>query len=156
MHYKSSHNPDNPTVFQIKDICILVLPKNHHFMNQSIQIRHLAKGVFHAMNTRDFDPFEHTITDDLALDFPGVGKTKGRRKTILLLKSILRKYPKLHFTVSETIAESDRVCVVWSNVGEEINGQPYSNSGVNLIYFLNGKINFISDYFKDTSFVKNT
>ena len=124
-------------------------------MNATNHLRKMAEGVFHAMKQRDFEPFLETITDNLALDFPGVGITSSSRKTILVLKSILRKYPKLHFNISETIAESDRVCVVWTNEGVDINGQAYSNSGVTLIYFLNGKINFISDYFKDTSFVNN-
>jgi hypothetical protein len=38
--------------------------------------------------------------------------------------------------------------------GEDIKGNPYKNAGVTLLHFNQGKISFISDFFKDTSFVK--
>lgn len=115
----------------------------------------LVLAVFNSMNSRDFDLFEKTITDDVAFDFPGVGRVEGRRRTILLLKSILRKYPVLRFDVSETISEGERTCAVWTNRGTSADGSSYSNSGVTLIHSHNGKITFISDYFKDTSFAEN-
>jgi ketosteroid isomerase-like protein len=114
------------------------------------------KGVFQAMNTRNFDEFEKIITDDVAFDFPGIGRTEGSRRTLLLLKSILRKYPKLHFTVTETIIDGDRSCAVWTNEGVDSKGNPYANSGITLLHFSDGKITFISDYFKDTSFVESS
>jgi len=122
-------------------------------MNKTSSMNEMAEAVFHAMNTRDFSGLEQFITEDVAFDFPGVGRTEGSRRTLLLLKSLLRKYPKLHFTVSDIISQEDRACAIWTNQGEDIKGNPYANSGVTLIYLTEGKISFISDYFKDTSFV---
>ena len=106
------------------------------------------------MNTRDFSTFEQVITEEVAFDFPGAGRVEGSRRTLLLLKSLLRKYPRLQFTVTEIIAEGERACAVWNNEGEDIHGKPYTNAGITLLQFREGMISFISDYFKDTSFVK--
>jgi ketosteroid isomerase-like protein len=107
------------------------------------------------MNARDFELFDQVITVDVAFDFPGVGKVEGRRRTVLVPKSILRKYPVLQFTISEIISEGDRACAVWTSRGESTNGIIYSNSGMTLLHFTGGKISFICDYFKDTPFTGN-
>ncbi len=114
----------------------------------------MAESVFQAMNSRDFEIFEKSITEDMVFDFPGAGRAEGDRRSLLLMRSILRKFPKLYFTVSEVIVEADRACVVWTNEGEDIQGTSYTNSGFTLIHFRDDKICFLSDYFKDTSFVK--
>ena len=124
-------------------------------MIESGDIVELTRTLFHAMNIRDFDLFDQIITDEIAFDFPGAGRIEGRRRTVLLLKSILRKYPVLQFDVSEVISQEDRSCAVWTNKGESSNGDPYSNNGMTLLHFSEGKISSISDYFKDTSFVGN-
>lgn len=116
----------------------------------------LAAKLFEAMNIRDFSDLEIHITDDVALDFPGNGVVSGMKKVLLFLKVLLRKYPTLKFTVSEIIATENRACAVWTNKGTDTTGAPYQNSGMTLIRFQNDKICFISDYFKDTSFVNNS
>ena len=123
-------------------------------MKKTSNIKQLAEEVFRAMNTRDFSTFEQVITEDVAFDFPGAGRAEGSRRTLLLLKSLLRKYPRLQFTVTEIIADDDRACAIWTNEGEDLKGNPYANAGVTLLHFREGKISFISDYFKDTSFAK--
>ena len=121
-------------------------------MNLSTDINRMAQEIFQAMNTRDFTVFEKVIADEVAFDFPGAGNVEGNRRTLLLLKSLLMKYPKLHFSISEIISAGERACVVWTNQGEDIKGNSYSNAGITLLHFSGGKISFISDYFKDTSF----
>ena len=105
------------------------------------------------MNDRDFDLLSGLVTDMVACDFPGAGRMEGRRRTILLLQSIFRKYPDLKFRVLEVLSDGDRACVVWTNVGHTVSGDPYANSGMTLLYFTEDRISFISDYFKDTSFI---
>lgn len=122
-------------------------------MNQTKTLHQTAEVVFRAMNSRDFTEFEQMVTDDVSFDFPGAGKVEGSRRTLLLLKSILRKYPELHFTISEIITKENRAVVIWTNKGKDNQGNPYANSGATLLHFSQGKISFISDYFKDTSFV---
>jgi ketosteroid isomerase-like protein len=98
--------------------------------------------------------YEKLITKKVAFDFPGAGRTEGARRTLLLLKSMLRKYPELTFTVKEIMVQENRACAIWVNEGRDRKGLPYSNSGITLFHFSDGKISFISDYFKDTSFTE--
>ena len=46
--------------------------------------------------------------------------------------------------------------VVWSNKGKDKRGEPYDNRGITFVQMREGKIVLISDYFKDTSFLKRT
>ena len=116
----------------------------------------LTMSVFNAMNTRDFTELEKNITEDVAFDFPGAGRIEGNRRVLIFLKALLRKYKHLTFTITEVIQESHRACAIWTNEGEHINGNAYANSGITLLYFSKDKISFISDYFKDTSFVETS
>lgn len=122
-------------------------------MNEPENLSNIAGTIFTAMNTRDFDLFEKITTDDVEFDFPGVGRVEGRRRTMLVFRSILRKYTELQFTVTDIITQGNCACAVWTNRGESSDGTPYSNSGMTLVRFNGEKISFISDYFKDTSFV---
>jgi len=125
-------------------------------MNAEINYRELAELVFKAMNSCDFDTFETVITEDVVFDFPGAGRAEGDRRSLLLMRSIIRKFPKLHFDVTETIVEGNRACVIWTNEGEDLQGNSYSNSGATFIHFSADKICFLSDYFKDTSFIQSS
>ena len=123
-------------------------------MTNAVSLRQLTLTVFNAMNTRDFSDLEQNITDDVSFDFPGAGRIDGSKRVIIFLKALLRKYNRLTFQVSDIIEEKHKTCAVWTNDGEHISGKPYSNSGITLLYFTGDKISFISDYFKDTSFVE--
>ena len=111
-----------------------------------------ARGLFITMNNRDFSDIENLLDENVCLDFPGVKRTEGIRKTRILLNALLRKYPELEFSVQDVIIDEDRACVVWTNKGLDVNSSPYENNGITLLNFKAGKISFISDYFKDTSF----
>ena len=115
----------------------------------------LIRMLFEAMNTREFNAFEKVVTENVAFDFPGAGRAEGARGTLLLLKTLLRKFPELTFTITQIIVQSDRACAVWTNEGKDSRGNPYNNSGITLFHFQDDKISFISDYFKDTSFVEH-
>ena len=65
------------------------------------------------------------------------------------------KIPRLEFFVEDIIVEGNQACVVWTNEGEDKKGSSYKSRGISLVRFSGGKIVFISDYFKDTSFVES-
>jgi ketosteroid isomerase-like protein len=123
-------------------------------MDKSFTKQDIARSIFNAMNTRDFSEFENFVSEDVVFDFPGAARIEGYKRVIIFLKALLRKYPELKFTVSEIITDNQRACAVWTNEGEDTDGNPYSNRGITLLYFRGNKLTFISDYFKDTSFVK--
>jgi len=116
--------------------------------------KEIAVSVFEAMNTSDFSIFEKNAADNLSFDFPGADRVEGVKRVILFFKILLRKYKVLTFTVTDVIVEDDKACVVWTNKGEEKDGSLYENSGITLFHFINDKVSYISDYFKDTSFIQ--
>ena len=124
-------------------------------MEQIVSNRDLVKSIFSTMNNRDVAHLEQHLSEDAAFDFPGVGLIEGRRKILSFLKILFRKYPRLQFAVEHIIVEKDKTCAVWTNEGEDKKGVPYHNRGMTLVLFPRGKITFISDYFKDTSFTES-
>jgi ketosteroid isomerase-like protein len=112
----------------------------------------LGYKLFEALNTRDFAGLEEYVTDSVVLDFPGAGRIEGYRKVVIFMKALLRRYTRLEFNVYEVITTPHRVFSLWNNEGVRADGKPYVNRGITLFHLEDGKIIFISDYFKDTSF----
>lgn len=104
------------------------------------------------MNSRDLAALQDWLDEEAAFDFPGAGRITGRRRILTFLKALFRKYPRLDFTVQDTLIDPPRACVVWTNTGRHARGTSYRNSGVTIVYTRDGRITLISDYFKDTSF----
>jgi len=121
-------------------------------LEETISNRRLAQAFMDALNKRDYSEFQKRITEGAALDFPGPGRIESQNKIISFIKALFRKFPKLEFTIHDVIVEKDRACIVWTNVGERNDGEPYDNSGITYMQMSDGKITFISDYFKNTSF----
>jgi ketosteroid isomerase-like protein len=124
-------------------------------MSNDNSYKKIALSVFEAMNTSNFSEFEKNAANDLNFYFPGADRVEGVKRVIIFFKVLLRKYNNLTFTVSDVIVENKKACVVWTNKGEEKDGKLYKNSGITLFHFTNNKVSFISDYFKDTSFINS-
>lgn len=110
-------------------------------------------AIFEAMNTKNMAVLEPFLADDVRFDFPGTDQVAGKKRVLVFLKALLRKYPDIAFVVQDVIAADDAACIVWTNSARLETDQPYLNSGVTLVRFLDNQIVFMSDYFKDTSFV---
>jgi len=123
-------------------------------VEKKISNRELAKAIFTAMNRRDPAHLGPYLSEGAVFDFPGPGLIEGSRKILVFLKVLFRKYPRLEFSVEDILVDGDQACAVWTNEGEDKKGNSYKNRGISLIRFSEGKIVFISDYFKDTSFVE--
>ena len=117
-------------------------------------IKDLTRAIFDTFNNRDVSELEQYLAEDAVFDFPGTERLKGPKQILLFLKVLFRKYPRLEFKVEDILVDGDRACAVWSNEGKGNKGNPYSNRGVTLVWAREGKIVFISDYFKDTSFIE--
>lgn len=116
--------------------------------------RDLAQSIFTALNTRKLSAFERQLSETAVFDFPGAGRIEGPGRILVFFKVLFRKYPRLKFTVDDILVAGQRACVVWTNEGESARGTLYKNSGITLVRLSGGKIDFISDYFKDTSFAE--
>jgi ketosteroid isomerase-like protein len=115
--------------------------------------RDLVNVLFSSINNSDFDSLVNYLTTDASFDFPGTDLLVGQRKISFFMKVLKRKYPDLTFTVNDIIISDNKACAIWTNKGTETNGTKYQNSGVTIFNFDGDKIKFLSDYFKDTSFV---
>jgi ketosteroid isomerase-like protein len=113
----------------------------------------LVQMLFAALNSRDLSALEHHLAEDAGFDFPGPGLISGRKKILLFLKILFRKFNRLTFSVERIIQDGDCACVIWTNEGHEKTGEAYRNRGITFLQFEEGKIIFLSDYFKDTSFI---
>jgi len=122
-------------------------------MSNVISNKDLALTIFTALNKRDLSDLSQHLSENSVFDFPGPGCLEGRTRILAFLKVLLRKYPQLQFTLEDIFGEGERVCATWSNKGTDNKGNSYKNRGITLIRVADGKIVFISDYFKDTSFV---
>lgn len=112
-----------------------------------------VEKIFTALNCRDLSALAPFLAEDAVFDFPGAGCISGKNRILLFFKILFRKYPRLTFSVTDIIIEGERACAVWTNEGENAHGRAYRNRGITLVRIANGQIIFISDYFKDTSFV---
>jgi ketosteroid isomerase-like protein len=109
--------------------------------------------IFDAMNSKNVSLLDPHLADDVRFDFPGAGVIAGKKRVLVFLKALLRKYPDIEFAVQDVIESPGKTCIVWTNSALSQTPRPYRNSGVTLVHSADGRITWISDYFKDTSFV---
>jgi ketosteroid isomerase-like protein len=115
-----------------------------------------SNAIFEAMNVKNMAVLEPYLAEDAVFDFPGTSQVVGKKRVLIFLKALLRKFPDLFFQVQDVIVDSDKACIVWTNSARLATPSPYRNSGVTLVHCANGLIICISDYFKDTSFMNTT
>ncbi len=125
-------------------------------MSTTSERTELAQVVFKAMNSRDLSIAESLLHENVVFDFPGNGIMEGPKRVSLFIRVLLRKFPELTFTIKNVILDGDQACTVWTNKGKNLDGSLYENSGITLFHFSEGKITFMSDYFKNTSFVNQS
>ena len=114
--------------------------------------RDIADIIFSSLNNRELSHLSNHLEENAAFDFPGTKLIEGRKKILQFFKILFRKYPRLSFKVEGSIAEGEQVCVLWSNEGITSKGNPYNNQGITVVRISEGKICYISDYFKNTTF----
>ena len=74
----------------------------------------------------------------------------GKDRILKFLKIFFRQYPELIFTVERVIRQGDQAAVHWTNRGSNRRKEPYENEGVTILEIKNGKIVYLSDFFKNT------
>jgi ketosteroid isomerase-like protein len=117
-------------------------------------VRQASNAIFKAMNKKNMAVLEPYLDEDVGFDFPGTAQVTGKKRVLIFLKALLRKYPDIVFQVQDVIVDHDKACIVWINSARLETSQPYRNSGITLVHCASGFITLISDYFKDTSFTK--
>jgi ketosteroid isomerase-like protein len=114
----------------------------------------IAAALFHAMNTRDPAAFTALLAGGAVFHFPGTAPIEGAARIEKFVKILFFKYPVLAFEVHRVIADDRCAAIEWTNEGASRDGAPYRNAGVTVVELDGaGRVVYMSDTFKDTSFV---
>ncbi|MFC1579773.1 nuclear transport factor 2 family protein [Thermodesulfobacteriota bacterium] len=105
---------------------------------------------FELINKRDMDGFEDTLHEEAEFYFPKTQPLLGKNRIRRFFQILFRQFPELEFQVLKTIIQGSWVAVHWKNKGKNRKNEPYDNEGVTLLEIKEGKITYISDFFKDT------
>ena len=110
-----------------------------------------VRKFFQVLNERDLVEASNLLASQAELFFPKTQPMVGKDRILKFLKIFFRQYPELIFTVERVIRQGDQAAVHWTNRGANRSKEPYENEGATILEMENGKIVFISDFFKDTS-----
>ena len=105
---------------------------------------------FEVFNRRDIEEMGNLLNPTAELFFPKTRPLVGKEHVLKFVNILLRQYPKLSFKIERVIQQGDRAAVHWTNQGMNRRKEPYQNEGVTILETHNGKISFISDFFKNT------
>lgn len=114
----------------------------------------LFHKFFEMLNHRDTKKMENLVTPDAELYFPKTQPLLGSRRIFKFLNILFRQYPELTFTIQKVIRQGDHAAVHWTNQGMNRRKEPYQNEGVTILEMQDGRISFISDFFKDTEILR--
>ncbi len=90
------------------------------------------------------------LSQDAEFYFPKTQPLIGRERILKFLNILFKQYPELTFKIQRIILQGDQAAVHWTNRGMNRRKEPYQNEGVTILEMQDGKISFISDFFKDT------
>lgn len=105
---------------------------------------------FEIVNGRELTELEELLSESAEFYFPKTQPLRGRERIIRFFKVLFRQYPELVFEIRRKIIQKGWTAVHWVNHGANRHGDQYNNEGVTLMKLTDGKITFISDFFKDT------
>ncbi len=105
---------------------------------------------FEVFNNRDMEEMGNLLNPAAELYFPKTRPLIGKEHILKFVHILLRRYPELSFKIERVIQQGDRAAVHWTNRGKNRRKEPYQNEGVTILETQDGKISFISDFFKDT------
>ena len=105
---------------------------------------------FEVFNARNLEEMGNLLNPEAELYFPKTQPLIGKDRVLKFLKLLFRQYPELSFTVVRVICQGNQAAVHWTNRGKNRRQETYENEGATILEFEAGKINWISDFFKDT------
>ena len=105
---------------------------------------------FEVLSEQALDKADNLLAPQAEFYFPKTQPLVGKDRILKFLKIFFRQYPELSFTVVRVILQGDQAAVHWTNRGMNRRKEPYENEGVTILEMENGKISFISDFFKNT------
>lgn len=111
----------------------------------------VLEKFFNLLNKRDMAGMEELLAEGAELYFPKTRPLSDKTSVIRFFKILFRQYPELSFEIQDTIIEGQKAAVHWKNKGFSRRGETYENEGITIFRGeTNGRIGFMSDFFKDT------
>ena len=110
----------------------------------------IIKTFFEVFNNRDLAKMANLLHADAEFFFPKTQPLIGKERILKFLGILFRQYPQLSFTIQRVIQQGEWAAVHWTNQGFNRRKEAYQNEGVTILEFQNAKINYISDFFKNT------
>lgn len=107
-------------------------------------------AFFEAISCKDIGRLESDLSGDAVFRFPKTEDLLGRERILKFFRLLFRRYPRLSFEVKAILREGDCAAVHWTNQGQDRRGEDYANEGVTWMKWRDGKLVFISDFFKNT------
>lgn len=105
---------------------------------------------FQVLNDRDLETADTLLDPRAELFFPKTKPIIGKERIVKFLKILFRTFPELTFTILNVIADGDLAAVHWTDRGVDRKNEPYDNEGVTILKLREGKIVYVSDFFKNT------
>lgn len=105
---------------------------------------------FDVFNHRNLGKMENLLRADTEFYFPKAQPLVGKNRILRFFNILFRQYPQLNFEIQRIIVQGHQAAIHWTNQGKNKRDVPYENEGVTILELKNGKIRFISDFFKDT------
>ena len=110
----------------------------------------VVSRFFSLVNNRDLPKLEALLSDNCEFHFPKTRPLLGKNQIIRFFKILFHRFPQLEFQIQRTIVQGSKAAVHWTNRGMSRRSEPYENEGVTVLEMEDGRIRFISDFFKDT------
>ena len=108
------------------------------------------REFFEVFNQRNLDKMEYLFSSDAEFYFPKTQPLIGKNRILKFFNILFRQYPQLNFEIRRIIIQGHQAAIHWTNQGKTKRDVPYENEGVTIMELMDDKINFISDFFKNT------
>lgn len=104
------------------------------------------------LNSLNTDLLEKWFTDESTIWIPPAKEISGKSRILALFRAIFRRYENIEWSVSEIFSlGNNKYFYQTTSLGNMFGKGSYKNEICTVIQFCeNGKILFLSDYFKDT------
>ena len=110
----------------------------------------VVSRFFDLVNDRDLSKLEALLMEKSEFYFPKTKPLLGKDQITRFFKILFHRFPKLEFKIERTIIQETKAAVHLSNRGMNRRKESYENEGVTILEMEEGRIRFISDFFKDT------
>ena len=114
----------------------------------------MQADFFDALSEDDVGRAARTLADNVLFLFPGLRPVHGKLLTTRMLRVIRRRFDDIRWTRTMSLnADPDWMISIWTVEGSFAGGGAYNNEVVSVVRLDGeGRIAYLSDYFKSTDF----